>query len=206
MKHETKVYLHTAPVRVWHWCQALAICILLLTGIRIRFVEAMSFISLKHAVTVHNYVAFIFVVLSVLWLVWHLITGAIAGYFSNPLTIVPRIFIQAKYYAWGFFHAEPNPHKAEPGKKFNPLQQVTYAVFMFVILPAQMISGLLLWKVEHFDKYTSMLGGVKIADTIHVMLSYLLVLFLIVHGYLITLGKTPTAHLKSMIDGWHEHE
>lgn len=200
------MYLHSAPVRIWHWTQALAMGILLFTGIRIRFAESMTFLSLKHAVNIHNYVAFTFIFLTVLWLVFHVFTGAIAGYFSNPLNILPRIFKQIQYYAWGYFQGHPNPHVITPTKKFNPLQQVSYAVLMFVIVPAQMVSGILLWKIEHFDKYASLLGGVKVADTIHVLLSYTLVLFLIVHGYLITMGKTPTAHLKAMINGYHEHE
>mgnify|MGYP001062123426 CR=1 FL=1 len=32
----------------------------------------------------------------------------------------------------------------------------------------------------------------------------MMLLFLIVHLYLITAGHTPTAHLKAMITGWEE--
>jgi thiosulfate reductase cytochrome b subunit len=206
MSDEKGLYLHTLSVRIWHWLQALAIILLLLTGVRIRFAESMAFLTMGQAVRLHNAVALFFILISASWFFSQLLTGAIAGYFSNPLTLLPNIFKQTKYYAWGFFRGEPNPHKATPKRKFNPLQQVTYAALMFVILPAQAASGIVLWALEYFHEHSLVLGGVKIIDTVHVFLSYVLVLFLIVHGYLITLGKTPTAHFKAMIHGYDEHD
>ena len=91
MSEEKGLYLHTLSVRIWHWLQALAIILLLLSGIRIRFSERLSFLTMAQAVHLHNAVALIFILLSVFWLLSHLVSGAIAGYFSNPLTLIPNM-------------------------------------------------------------------------------------------------------------------
>jgi thiosulfate reductase cytochrome b subunit len=76
---------------------------------------------------------------------------------------------------------------------------------MFVFLPAQMITGLFLWRVKRFENYIDLLGGVKIVSTIHVMLFFFFTAFIFVHFYLSTLGHTPLAHLKAMFTGYEEH-
>ena len=50
------------------------------------------------------------------------------------------------------------------------------------------------------------LGGVRVVDTVHVLLFILFSGFLIVHIYLASLGHTPSAHFKAMITGYEEIE
>jgi len=41
----------------------------------------------------------------------------------------------------------------------------------------------------------------------HLLLAWMMLLFLVVHVYIITTGETPTTNLKAMITGWHrEHD
>jgi thiosulfate reductase cytochrome b subunit len=51
-----------------------------------------------------------------------------------------------------------------------------------------------------------LLGGVRVVDTIHVLLFILFCGFIIVHVYLASLGHTPSAHIKAMITGYEEVE
>jgi thiosulfate reductase cytochrome b subunit len=76
---------------------------------------------------------------------------------------------------------------------------------MFVFLPAQMITGLFLWRVKRFENYIDLIGGIKIVSSIHVLLFFFFVAFLFVHIYLATLGHTPWAHFKAMFTGYEEH-
>jgi len=92
-----------------------------------------------------------------------------------------------------------------PDNKFNALQQKAYVGIMFVFLPAQMITGLFLWRVKGFENYIELLGGVKIVSTVHVLLFFFFTAFIFVHFYLSTLGHTPLAHLKAMFTGYEEH-
>jgi thiosulfate reductase cytochrome b subunit len=76
---------------------------------------------------------------------------------------------------------------------------------MFVFLPAQMMSGLFLWKIKSYEEYINLLGGIKLLDTIHVLLFFFFTSYLFIHCYLATLGHTPLARFKAMFTGYEEH-
>ncbi len=207
MADDKMMYIHPAPVRVWHWINAVGFIILILTGIQIRFAEVLDLFSLEEAVQIHNYVGFVVIAAYGLWVTYYFGTGKIKLYFPNPRTFVPDAARQIKYYGSGLFKGEPNPHHMTPENKFNALQQKAYLGIMFVFLPAQMITGLFLWRVKKFENYIELLGGVKIVDTIHVLLFFFFATFIFVHAYLATLGHTPLAHFKAMFTGFEEaHE
>ena len=207
MADDKMMYIHPAPVRVWHWINAVGFIILILTGIQIRFAEVLDLFSLEEAVQIHNYVGFVVIAAYGLWVTYYFGTGKIKLYFPNPRTFVPDAARQIKYYGSGLFKGEPNPHHMTPENKFNALQQKAYIGIMFVFLPAQMITGLFLWRVKKFENYIELLGGVKIVDTIHVLLFFFFATFIFVHAYLATLGHTPLAHFKAMFTGFEEaHE
>ena len=204
MANDKTMYIHPAPVRVWHWGNAVGFIILVLTGIQIRFAEMLDLFSLEEAVRVHNYVGFVVIVTYGLWVSYYFGTGKIKLYFPNPRTFVPKAIRQIKYYGSGIFKGEPNPHHMTPDNKFNALQQKAYVGLMFVFLPAQMITGLFLWRVKKFENFIELLGGVKIVATIHVLLFFFFTAFILVHAYLATLGHTPLAHFKAMFTGFEE--
>ena len=201
-----KIYIHPAAVRVWHWINAAGFLLLIITGFQIRFAEMISFLSLKDAVTLHNYVGFVVIADYILWYVYYFYTGKIKIYYPNLSTFFDDSLKQAKYYGYGIFKGEPNPHKMTPENKFNAMQQQAYVALMFVLIPAQIITGIFLWKVGDFANYIDLLGGIRIVDTIHVLLFYFFVSFMIAHTYLATLGHTPTAHFKAMFSGYEEHD
>ena len=78
---------------------------------------------------------------------------------------------QARYYGYGPFLGEENPHHSTPDNKFNPMQQMAYLAIMVLLIPVQLGTGLLLWDIKAFSGWINMLGGVKIMDTIHVFFS-----------------------------------
>ena len=204
MEHDKLIYIHPAPVRVWHWINAVGFVILILTGVQIRFAEIINLFSLEEAIKIHNYVGFVVIAAYGLWVTYYFGTMKIKIYFPNPRTFVPDAMRQVKYYGSGIFKGEPNPHHMTPDNKFNALQQKAYLGIMFVFLPAQMITGLFLWRVKGFGNYIELLGGVKIVSTIHVMLFFFFAAFMFVHMYLATLGHTPLAHFKAMFTGFEE--
>lgn len=204
MNNEKLIYIHPAPVRVWHWINAVCIIFLVLTGFQIRFAELLNIMPLKDAISIHNYVGFITIANYLLWLSYYFSTGKIKIYFPNFRTFIGKSLKQMKYYGFDIFLGKPNPHVMTPENKFNALQQNAYALLMFIILPAQMASGIFLWKVKGFSNYIHQLGGIKVIDTIHVLLFFFFAAFLIIHCYLATLGHTPLAHFKAMFTGYEE--
>ena len=205
MGDDKLMYVHPAPVRVWHWVNAVGFIILIITGIQIRFAEMVNWFSLEEAIKLHNYVGFVVIAAYGLWVSYYFGTMKIKLYFPNPRTFVPNAIKQLKYYGAGIFRGEPNPHQMTPDNKFNALQKNAYVGIMFVFLPAQMITGLFLWRVKRFENYIDLIGGIKIVSSIHVLLFFFFVAFLFVHIYLATLGHTPWAHFKAMFTGYEEH-
>ncbi len=201
-----KLYIHPLPVRIWHWLNALGILLLIFTGLQIRYVGLIDFISFKNAVSLHNWVGFLVGANFLLWLFYYLFSDRIQVYQPelNPRKYLPAMFRQVYFYAYGILQGERNPYRVTPYAKFNPMQAMTYQIVMLVLLPLQFYTGLLLWDVTRFAGQIDMLGGLRIISTVHTLLSIAFVGFLISHIYLITLGHTIGAHTKGMITGYED--
>lgn len=204
MSNKKRIYIHTAPVRVWHWINAAGFVLLIITGFQIRYADLLGLMPLKEAITLHNYVGFVVIINYFLWLLYYLGSTKIKIYIPDLRTFVALAAKQIRYYGYGIFKGEPNPHTMIPDNKFNALQQQSYLGIMLFLLPAQMVSGVFLWKIKGYADYINMLGGIKIIDTIHVLLFFIFCAFLIVHCYLATLGHTPLAHFKAMFTGYED--
>lgn len=204
MGNKKRVYIHTAPVRVWHWINAAGFIILILTGFQIRYAGILGLMPLRDAITIHNYVGFVVIIDYFIWLIYYLGSSKIKIYIPDLRIILASALMQIKYYGYGIFKGNPNPHTMDPENKFNALQQQSYLWIMLLLLPSQMISGVFLWKIKGYSGYINILGGVKVIDTIHVILFFVFTTFLVVHMYLATLGHTPLAHFKAMFTGYEE--
>jgi thiosulfate reductase cytochrome b subunit len=64
----------------------------------------------------------------------------------------------------------------------------------------------MLWVVKRFQPLIDMVGGVRVVDTVHVLIFIFFVFYMFFHPYLATLGPTPTAHIKAMITGYEDDE
>lgn len=204
MAHTKNIYIHPAPVRVWHWLNAFFCVVLIFTGLKLRFAEIFTFLALEDAVKLHNYAGFALIANYGLWVAFYFGTGKIRLYFPDPRTFMPMAIMQVRYYASGIFRQEENPHQVSPANKFNVLQKQAYLSIMFLLIPAQMITGLFLWRIKNFDQYITLLGGIKIVDTFHVLIFYFFAAFVVVHAYLATLGHSPLSHYKAMFTGYEE--
>lgn len=205
MKNGNMLYVHPALVRVWHWINAVGFVILILTGFQIRYADQLGFMPLKDAISLHNFVGFTVIINYLLWLIYYLGGQRIKIYIPDFRTLAGKAVQQMKYYGYGIFKGDPNPHVMTADDKFNALQQQSYLVLMFILLPAQMISGVFLWKMKGYSEYITLLGGIKVIDTIHVILFFIFTAFILVHCYLATLGHNPLAHFKAMFTGFEEH-
>ena len=113
--------------------------------------------------------------------------------------------------AWSAATAAPSARPVQavafdevPERKLNPLQQVTYFGILNVLLPLQILTGILMWGAQRWPEIAARLGGLLFLAPFHTLVAWLFAAFLLMHLYLTTTGHTPTAHLKAMIDGWDE--
>ncbi len=124
----------------------------------------------------------------------------------SPAKYFMASFRQARFYGYGIFKGEPNPHHASAYRKFNALQSMTYQIIMMLVVPIQFFTGLLLWDVARFSSMVEMFGGVRVVDTVHVIFFIFFTGFIFIHPYLASLSHTPWAHFKAMITGYEEVE
>ena len=203
-----KLYIHPLPVRIWHWTNAVGFMLLIATGLQLRYVGMIDMMSFRTAVVVHNWVGFLLAANFFVWLFFYLFSDKIKVYHPelSPTKYFRASFRQMYYYGYGIFRGEPNPHHVSVYRKFNSMQSMMYQIIMMLLLPLQFYTGLLLWDVNRFSGLVDVFGGVRVVDTVHVLLFIFFTGFIFVHIYLASLGHTPTAHFESMITGYEEVE
>jgi len=204
-----KIYLHPLPIRIWHWINALAFIILIITGAQVRFGNALHLFSFETAVKIHSWTGFILIANYFIWFLYYLLTLKIKIYIpplNHPIEFLKKSIRQAKFYGFGIMVGDHNPHHSTPDHKFNPMQQVSYLMIMALLIPLQLITGLLLWDPKLFSRFVNLVGGIQIVDIVHVLLWIFFSAFIIVHFYLATLGHTTFAHIIAMFSGYEEEE
>jgi Ni/Fe-hydrogenase b-type cytochrome subunit len=201
-----KLYIHPIPVRIWHWLNVACFVVLVVTGTQIRYLDLFDLLSFRTAVTLHNAAGFALIGNFAIWLVFYLFSDKNRAYHPefNLLKQARDSFRQMQYYGWGMFRGEHPPFPIDPYAKFNPLQRLLYQILMLALLPMQFFTGLLIWDVKRFSGVIEMLGGLRVVDTVHVLIFIFFVFYLFLHPYLATLGHTPTAHIKAMVTGYED--
>lgn len=98
-------------------------------------------------------------------------------------------------------HARLRLHR---GRRYGPVQKLSYALIFFVLFPLIILTGLTMspgmdaawpWLLDIF-------GGRQTARTIHFIVMALLVLFFIVHLVMVVLAG-PLNEMRSMLTGWY---
>jgi thiosulfate reductase cytochrome b subunit len=204
-----KIYLHPLPIRIWHWVNAGAFIILIVTGAQVRFGNVLHLFSFETAVKIHSWTGFILIANFFIWLVYYLVTRNIKIYIPplhHPVEFAKKAITQAKFYGLGIMVGDHNPHHSTPDNKFNPMQQVSYLMIMVLLIPLQLVTGLLLWDPKLFSPVVNLVGGIQVIEIIHVLLWIFFSAFIIVHFYLATLGHTTWAHIIAMFTGFEEEE
>jgi thiosulfate reductase cytochrome b subunit len=181
--------------------------LLLATGLIIHKPHIFGMFSFAYVVQVHNVLGFILVINAALALFYNLASGQIRQYLPEPKGFVGRSLAQAMYYSRGIFAGKPHPLEKTRENKLNPLQQVTYLAILNILLPAQVITGVLIWGLQKWPHLATSLGGLPILAPTHTLVAWAFSAFIVMHVYLTTAaGQTPGAGIKSMVSGWEDVE
>jgi thiosulfate reductase cytochrome b subunit len=190
--------------RIWHWLQAAAILLLMVTGASIHAPDTFGVIPFALAIQVHNTLGFLLLANAFLGAFYYITTGAIRQYLPEPRDFVSLAFRQTLYYVRGMFRGESHPLEKTAQRRLNPLQQATYLVILNVLLPLQIASGTLMWGGQHWPQAVQYVGGLSVLGMIHTLGAWTFSAFVLMHVYLTTTGRTPLAHLKAMITGYED--
>ena len=194
-----KIELYSKFERFWHWTQGLLVILLGITGFEIH--NSFSLFGYETSVRLHSASAWAFLLLIGLAIFWLFVSKQ----YVNFIPTRKNIKAQINYYMSGIFKGAAHPTKKTKLSKLNPLQRIVYLALIILVFPVQLISGFL-YMYYHYPNKPFELDGLKTVATIHVIGAFLLVVFLIVHLYLITTGTTPLTNLKAMITGFEQIE
>ena len=92
--------------------------------------------------------------------------------------------------------------KGEDAKRYNVLQKLAYIAVIFVLLPGIIIAGWAMspWLNSIFPGWVDLLGGRQSARTLHFILAWTLVAFVMIHVFEVIISGLWN-HLRSMITG-----
>lgn len=200
----TRLQLYSPYQRIWHWLQAAGILLLVLSGLCLHNPGWCGPIDFATVVLIHNFLGFLLIANAFLGLFYHATTGAIRQYLPEPHDFVSLSVRQARYYLRGMFRGEPHPLQKTPDRRLNPLQQVTYLMILNVLLPLQIVTGVLMWGGQRWPELIGAIGGLRTLGMVHTFGAWMLVAFTVAHLYLTTTGHTPLANIKAMILGYED--
>lgn len=203
-----KVYLYPVWIRLWHLVNALMFLLLIFTGISLHFSGSEgSLIRFDAAVAMHNVAALIVTLNYGIFVIGNIITKNGKYYRKWRKNLVTNLWKQFAFYAVGIFKKEPHPFPVSEKQKFNPLQKFAYVIVMYFGMPLLILSGIALLFPEMIAYNVFNISGLLFYDVLHMIVGFVLSLFLLVHIYTCTLGDKPGTLFKSMINGYHEeHE
>ena len=197
--HKHYVMIYSRYERFWHWSQAIMIFVLFFTGLGIHGTHDLLPFGL--AVKLHTYTAIALIVLWVFTTFWNFTTGQWRQYlFKEGVLKVIR------YYAYGILKGEPHPYKKGLQRKQNALQSLAYMTFMVVIGPALWSTGIIYLLYDLWRDLPNAGLGLAVIAFIHTAAAYMIAVFVIVHVYMTTTGKSIFHYIRTMITGYDNVE
>ena len=202
---DEKIYLYPRWVRLWHLFNAICCLLLILTGVSMQFSNPkVPLIRFDIAVSIHNIFGIILIVNYIFFFFANLLTWNGKYYKIAFRGFYERLMTQFRYYTQGIFKGGHPPFPINRETKFNPLQQFSYVLVMYIMVPVMAISGLGLLYPDLIPTKLAGISGLHLTDLFHILAGFIISLFMFVHIYFCTIGKTATSNFKSMLTGYHE--
>jgi len=201
---ESKIYLYPVWTRLWHWSNGLFFLILLFSGLSLQYSsEDYSLIRFDIAVSMHNISGVALTIAYIIFILGNIFT-ANGKYYKIPKSgFMLELFNQIKYYTIGIFTKKKAPYPITIERKFNPLQKLSYVGAMYILMPILIASGFGLIFPEILIHKVFGMSGLHLTGLTHITAGFALSVFMAIHIYFCTIGKTPSSNFKSMINGWH---
>ena len=201
------VYHYQGFIRLWHLLNALFFLVLILTGLSMQYSNPDApLIPFATSVKMHNVCGIGLTSNYLIFFIGNIISGNIKQFKVQWKGLRKKVMQQLRYYFFGYLKLEKSPFPVTEDRKFNPLQAVTYAMVMYIGVPVLFITGWgLLFPETILDRIFG-LSGLLATDLVHVIVGFLLSIFMFVHIYTCTIGKNPRKNFRAIITGWADVE
>ncbi len=216
---------HGVVTRVWHWVNAVAVLILLGSGLGIsnahprlywgryganfdpawatlpRFPSWLT-IPANYNLAISRRWHLLFALVLGFGLLAYMIGGLVTRHFQRDLRIRGRELRPAALWADLKHHLAFRFHDPRDPRAYNLFQRLSYALVLFVALPLAILTGIALSPGMNaaWPWVLEILGGRQSARSIHFITASLLALFTIVHLVLVILAGAGN-EVRSMITG-----
>ena len=199
-KMSNKIYLYPLPLRIWHATNALLFLMLILTGISLLYSNTeVTLVRFDWAVTIHNICGILLTCNYLLFLLVNIFTSNGKQYQIQIKGFMDRLLLQLQYYIFGIFKGAKAPFTTVKERKFNPLQQFTYVLAMFIGVPFVIITGWALLFPEIIVKEVFGFGGLLITSIFHITMVFAMTIFMVIHVYFCTIGTKWYSNFISII-------
>ena len=129
------LYLYPVIIRIWHFFNALLILVLIISGLSMQYSDpSRPFLRFDVAVTIHNISGIVLSVNYLLFFIGNIISGNAKQYRIRLKGLRTRIIKQVIYYAFDIFKGAEVPYPITKKSKFNPIQQTTYFLIMYILI------------------------------------------------------------------------
>lgn len=214
---ESAVYVYQAPLRIWHWINALAIVVLCITGYFIGSPlpslsgEASSHFLMGYIRFAHFSSGYILIVGFLFRLYW-----VFAGNRHAREIFLPP-FHRASFWRGVWHEIRWYAFSVSAPKKYvghNPLAVVIMHVLFLWTMIAMMLTGLALygegtgsgsWQFEWFSSWLiPLMGQSQTVHTVHHLLMWAMICFIIIHVYVAIREDIMSRQsmISTMISGW----
>lgn len=190
--------------RLWHATTILLFLVLLATGAILHFaVPSLGRAGYTLVVRLHDIAGIAFSAVLVIYLVFVFASGYRVHYLPRWHGLGDRVRAQARWYLAGGSGSPPAAGEAA-ASRFNALQQLTYFLVVFLLLPLLVVSGLLyfleVWGAGAADPALRAwrLGWLA---RIHEVSAFAGAAYLLVHAYMALGTATGRARLGFMFGG-----
>jgi len=200
-----KIYFYPVWLRIWHGLNALGIITLIITGVSMQSsIESAQVVGFNMIVNIHNIAGAVVTLSYFIYFIGNMVTPNGKYYIIKPQGFLTKPMKQAIYYAWGMFQGMKAPFPISEKRKFNPLQKYIYIIVMYMAVPIVIVTGIALLFPEIIIDKVYTFSGVFVTAVFHSAMGFFISIFLVIHLYIASIGKSPLENFKSIISGWHQ--
>jgi predicted CXXCH cytochrome family protein len=182
---------HPLAETVGHLIHGLCVILLLLTGLQLRLPDLLPiFATFLNAVNLHNICGAIILVDYVCWISYEVLSGRLRSrFFVFPRGFFKESIEMLHYYGYLIFVHENCPRNFDSASVLESLEKFLFFGMMFVLIPGQILTGILLYDLYRTMPIIEKLGGLRVIDGLHLTFAYLLMSAIVIHTYFHTLKK-----------------
>jgi len=200
-----QIYFYPLWSRIWHGLNAVLCLLLIFSGFSLQYSNPeFALIKFSRAVSLHNFAGISLTISYFIFFIGNLLTENGKYYRLKLAGLRIRLWKQLRYYAYGYFVNEESPFPVNANNKFNPLQQISYVIAVYIALPLLFVTGWALLFPEFILRNVFGFSGIFLTAQLHILMAFLITLFLIIHLYVSTMGKSPLSNFKSIVTGWQK--